>query len=227
MYQQNVIALRLLGDILYRLGDEAAAFARYKNVLDIDPTNIEVQALMDKITPPSTDPPVATQTESEHTAPESRFQEEELDSQTPEAPPRIDETANEEWKLGEEPSSETIESEATPDETAEQTEKGFATATLAEIYEEQGFLEKALGVYQELAKTNPDDQQIAAKVEELTAKLRPRPEEQITKTEETFSGLLGRDQAEERVERTEEEEKGDFSAFKQWLEGLSKNDKTE
>ena len=45
---------------------------------------------------------------------------------------------------------------------------GMSTATLAELYASQGHIEEALGVYRELAASNPDDIKFRQRVEELS-----------------------------------------------------------
>jgi len=230
--QQNIIALRLLGDILYRLGDEKSALARYKQVIEIDPTNLEVQALVEKIIPsPAEEPPSAPiepqplprQQSSEHTSISSS-------TETPETGQIIRRgsfVAKEEAPVLEENGfAGPEEIEESPRESKEMS---FATVTLAEIYEKQGFLEKALEVYKQLLEAAPDDEQLKAKVKDITAKLTPKFEEQIEKTEASFPGLLAQKEPEVETQSEGEKEakKGDFMAFKQWLEGLSKNEQVE
>jgi hypothetical protein len=49
------------------------------------------------------------------------------------------------------------------------------TKTLAEIYLQQGHLEKAYEIYKALAEKDPFDQEVQKKVEELREKLHPSP----------------------------------------------------
>lgn len=227
--QQNIIALRLLGDILYRLGDETGALARYKELVEIDPTNLEVRALMEKITPSLPKEAVAPPIEPQPVPPAPSPEEKPAVSEPTEIT-EASEVIKEELLLEKERPPEPKEDVSEfKDESQKTAEKSFATSTLAEIYEEQGFLEKALEVYKQLLESQPGDEHIISKVEELTAKLKPKTEEQIKKTEEPFTGLLSqkKSEEEEKPEKEEGEKTGDFSAFKQWLEGLSKNEKIE
>lgn len=50
-----------------------------------------------------------------------------------------------------------------------------ATKTLAEIYLQQGHLQKAYEIYKTLAEKDPFDQEIQKRVEELREKLHPSP----------------------------------------------------
>jgi len=47
----------------------------------------------------------------------------------------------------------------------------FTTRSVAELYESQGYLSEALRVYRELARRQPDNAELAAKIEELEARL--------------------------------------------------------
>jgi tetratricopeptide (TPR) repeat protein len=230
--QQNIVALRLLGDILYRLGDEDGALARYKQVVEIDPTNLQVQALVEKIIPspaqeapsaPIEPQPMPSQQSSEGTSASAS-------SETPETGQIIQQgsfAAKEEAPVLEQ--NEFEEPEELQESARESNEMSFATVTLAEIYEKQGFLEKALEVYKQLLEAAPDDEELKVKVRDITAKLTPKFEEQIEKTEASFPGLLAQKEPEAQVQSEGEKEakKGDFMAFKQWLEGLSKNEEAE
>lgn len=226
--QQNVVTLRLLGDILFRLGDEEKALARYKEVIEMDPTNLEVQALMEKIVPSASKETKSVPIEPHPVPPEQPPEEKSILSPTHSA--EAGEVLPEEALIGEKETPELEKEGTTKEEEARQpVETSFATLTLAEIYEEQGFLEKALEVYEQLLESNPEDEQLKAKVEDLTAKFTPKFEEQIEKTEASFSGLLREKESEgeKRAEDEKEGKKGDFVAFKQWLEGLSKNETIE
>jgi tetratricopeptide (TPR) repeat protein len=65
-----------------------------------------------------------------------------------------------------------------PEEAAPAGE-GMVTETMAELYADQGLYEDALGVYQELAGTRPEDERIRARIAELeqqVAQARTEPE---------------------------------------------------
>lgn len=51
----------------------------------------------------------------------------------------------------------------------------MATKTLAEIYLQQGHLQKAYEIYKALAEKDPFDPEVQKKVEELREKLHPPP----------------------------------------------------
>ena len=56
-----------------------------------------------------------------------------------------------------------------PDNDGETTE--IATGTLAEIYAQQGLVERALEIYRRIARRSPDDEQVASRIRELTREL--------------------------------------------------------
>jgi len=235
--QQNLIALRLLGDIFARLGEEGEALKRYKQVLEIDPANLELQSIVERMAPSGSQDTVSP--------PETAARRDDISAPIEPHPmrptlvgqgqgvselvetPEVSEIVDQELPLEEEKPPE-LRLPEEPRKAEERVGKGFATLTLAEIYEEQGFIEKALGVYRELLESHPEDEHIKTKVEQLSAKIKPGPGEPIQTTEESFMGLLNvKGTDEEKSPEEKKEKKVDFGAFKQWLEGLSKNEKAE
>ncbi len=137
----------------------------------------------------------------------------------------------------------TEESEVAPPEGAPPG-KPIVTVTLAEIYERQGFKEKALETYQQLLNADPTNAEIRARVEELSRELHPEglSEEVPGKTEEVagkveevpltdFLQAGGEEEAptpptgeekeaEEEKPPPETAEKMDLQSFQSWLQGL-------
>ncbi len=131
---------------------------------------------------------------------------------------------------------------ALPEE--EEEEKPFVTVTLAQIYERQGFKDKALEIYRQILAAEPSNAEVRAKVEELSRELHPgeplaeapeQPAEEVALTD-----LLAQDaeqqgpappgapapQKREEEKREKEEaapetaEKMDLQSFQSWLHGL-------
>lgn len=50
----------------------------------------------------------------------------------------------------------------------------LATSTLAEIYAQQGLLERARAIYERIAQRTPDDPHIAARIDALSRAIRDR-----------------------------------------------------
>ncbi len=259
--QQNIIALRLLGDILHSMDDRKGALSRYHQVLAIDPANSEIQELISRIGPVPDEHRADPQPiePSALTTLGSSISENQVDEPGPtpieesgairaaEEGPRLTDgdirlegrdSADKSFILLTPEEAPSVDDEAL--EGLRKEAKGFATVTLAEIYEGQGFLEKALDVYKQLLEKRPDDERIAERIENLSARLQPAPDRTIEKAEGSFSNLFEdrqpegeqsepRQTAQKTEEETEEKEqstKGNFSAFKQWLEGLSKNEES-
>jgi hypothetical protein len=68
----------------------------------------------------------------------------------------------------------------------------MATKTLAEIYLQQGDLQKAYEIYKALAEKDPFDQEIQKKVDELRETLHPSPpsrEERIRSLEKWLANI--------------------------------------
>ena len=66
----------------------------------------------------------------------------------------------------------------TPDAVEPQDDEGEAvpTETLADLYLKQGFKDKALEIYRKLLKTRPDDEDLMAKIRELSSEDAQSPE---------------------------------------------------
>ncbi|UCD85053.1 MAG: tetratricopeptide repeat protein [Deltaproteobacteria bacterium] len=65
------------------------------------------------------------------------------------------------------------------------------TATMAELYIEQGYPEKALNVYQKILASDPDNLEIKKKIEELSGQIKPPPppEDHIERVEGNIRSL--------------------------------------
>ncbi|MCH7761103.1 tetratricopeptide repeat protein [candidate division TA06 bacterium] len=146
------------------------------------------------------------------------------------------------------PSEEPFSSPEPP--TLEKAGKPFLTLTIAEIYEKQGFTEKALKIYKELLQEDPNSETLQMKVRflEESASGGPPP----SSNEETSLPSLGEaappplsekkevslldlikekgeekppllhPSQEESKAKEEEEERGEFQSFQDWLRGLKR-----
>jgi tetratricopeptide (TPR) repeat protein len=85
-------------------------------------------------------------------------------------------------KVAETPQKPSIEIQPKKDETNVkesaqlEIESQGPTSTLAEIYVQQGFLEKAIDIYKELIAANPDNQEYKNRMDELLGKAYPEEE---------------------------------------------------
>jgi tetratricopeptide (TPR) repeat protein len=128
--------------------------------------------------------------------------------------------------------------------------KGFgATATLAELYEQQRFYDKALELYEQVLAENPETQALQDKVQELKGKIFRKDGE--AKSAPSFEGaepsaglpkkeptqeqaiLLPQTEGPEALRKSEEQvsnvlpeegkPKGEFKSFQEWLDSLIKS----
>lgn len=61
-----------------------------------------------------------------------------------------------------------------PTHERERAGQELATSTLAEIYAQQGLLERALAIYERIAERSPDDPMIAGRIASLSRAIRER-----------------------------------------------------
>lgn len=224
--QQNLVALNFLGDILANTGNKDEAIETYKQILEIDTTNTEVREKLEAMVPGVTALPAAEMPPGAEPPPiKHGFEETQPIEPTPIAETKKPEVPvkpivpSEEPPSAAEPSAEEppvkhIEKEKTTliEAPPSEPKKPVATPTLAEIYENQGFLDKALEVYKEVLQSSPDNEKIKAKVAELESKLsgKESPKEKPEKLTDIFA---------EKKEK-EQKPKKDMKSFKDWLEGL-------
>ncbi len=94
-------------------------------------------------------------------------------------------------EISEEPPAPPAEAVAAPVETTEEKEPNLSeaesqgpTSTLAEIYVQQGFLEKAIDIYKELISAQPGNQEYKDRMDELLEKAYPEEPPAAAETKE-------------------------------------------
>jgi tetratricopeptide (TPR) repeat protein len=170
---ENILVLKSLGDILHRQGDVEEALGCYRKALELDPRNAGVREVVQRLSaqrpeePPPADPeqtmPLATGTpyfQEKALEPKESLASllnEESPAQTAVEPPRLspeeEELLQEHGELG----------------TGKGPPRGMATATLGEIYFQQGLLEKAIETYKKVLRHKPEDQVVRDRLQELRA----------------------------------------------------------
>jgi tetratricopeptide (TPR) repeat protein len=158
----NLVALKFLGLIQAEEGDATGARERFKHILALDPDDREIRRELDILDVPAAEPP---QTEAHEEAPPATAKVE--------AAPEVE---------ADEPHFETPEDgfEGAPISLGtddDPTSDELATMTLADIYAEQGYTDKALRIYREVLKRQPDNAGIRAKVRALEGPDSQLPEE--------------------------------------------------
>lgn len=194
---ENLLALRHLARLHEEAGDLEDALEMWRRVSRIEPDSDAVEETVERLErrlagdeePIPAEP--SDETSAEETAEAPAPAEEGEDAQElDEAEPPYSEESGEEEPVGEttadeEPVGETT-AEEEPAEEMQESSPGkassaeIATITLAQIYYEQGFLAKALEVYEQIHARNPGLDGLAERVasirEELEAQSAPRPE---------------------------------------------------
>jgi len=209
--EENVLVLKNLGDILGQQGDRESAAHHYRQALELDPRNTDLAEMLREAqtqpgeTSPGGDPESQPEAEplSWPAAMEvSMFGRETLEEHSPEEHRRwILAEASDNGTQGAEAELSPVESELLREAELEPSDKGpprgMATATLAEIYFQQGFLEKAIEIYQKVVRNNPQDARSRDRLAELRA-LRSSRERDQGQDQETSPGpAAAQEQAEE------------------------------
>lgn len=170
---ENIFVLKALGDIMFQQGELEEATERYQRALELDARNAVIQGVVEKLrsqhgenpslAPEEDGPPGAQEGVSEEWP--SQTQESQPPSSDEEGP--ISEPAAELTELS--PEETELLREGEEDETAKGLPRGMATATLAEIYVQQGLVEKAIETYKKVLRHAPEDQVVKNRLQELRA----------------------------------------------------------
>lgn len=152
---EDLDSQKLFGRLSIELGDHVAAAQAFRTALQFAPEDLECRLELDALVRPETpaDPSLSGYEEDE---------EEILDDLEIIEDIEIcedDEEEQQESSLKESASFESPLSEPLPDP--------LSTATLAELYVSQGFINKALGIYRNLLSENPQNVNIRARIAEL------------------------------------------------------------
>lgn len=157
---EDVEAQKTLASLYVATGDSSSAIRTYRTVLDFRPDDkgsaVELEALLHGGTTRSEETSLSKRNESESVAFAAHSPEDEI----------IDLSESD---IFEEP-AETELSEGMPPEVEEVVtdhHDPLSTLTLAELYEQQGFLPKALAIYRTILSDDPGNAQLIAKIAQL------------------------------------------------------------
>jgi tetratricopeptide (TPR) repeat protein len=155
MDRENLLALRHLGDIALREGQSPAAKQWYSKLLEIDPQDAAVIALVNEIDAASDAGAQPMPESEEQPAPEAQ-------APVAEAPAPAVVSAADAFHSEEEDKLMAAElGYPLPPPQA------FVTETMAELYLAQGFRDRALSVYRQLVELRPHDERLRARLTEL------------------------------------------------------------
>lgn len=182
---ENLLVLKNLGDILFQQGELEEALGHYRHVLKLDPMNADIQRVVEKIQAQQRErPPTESKEEMSPVSEASVFQDRPLEQEEPRSSlaegkePPDEEEFSEEKKFSAGPLG--TEAELSPEETELLRDKeeggggkgpprGMATATLAEIYFQQGLVDKAIETYKKVLRHSPEDRTARNRLAELRA----------------------------------------------------------
>ncbi len=173
MDRENLVALKHLGDLSLRDGETAAARQWYGKLLEIDPNDATVVALVNEIDAATeAQPPAAT--DVDQTGAEAAH------AVTEESATAPAEVATEPATQAPEP--DPFHSEEEDNLLSEELgypvppPQAFVTETMAELYLAQGFRDRAVNVLQQLVALRPDDERLRSRLAELDASAAPEAE---------------------------------------------------
>lgn len=183
----NLVAHRMLGEISERQGRPADAIKHYEMVVTLNPLDKEARELLASLRAPRAAPAMPASAPASAIPPEPEGEPTETITQpfAPEPilapiegiPPgpvevapqavAIEEPAGFPWGEGPEGSVETAPETAPASRPATEDSSLFASETLADLYVQQGVLDRAREIYRDLLAANPSRADIEAKLAAL------------------------------------------------------------
>ncbi|KAF0219017.1 MAG: hypothetical protein FD174_2406 [Geobacteraceae bacterium] len=193
----NLLAHKLLSQVYMEAGETAAAENSLQTVLSLNPADPEAQMLLDslkgasplKFEPASAstaEPVVGAAAEAEEYIAESLADDEFIleDLEIIEELAEEEPEGNGDFVFSPVPAGETAF--GAPEEVLVTARDPLKTATLAELYVSQGFIERAVGIYSELLEGAPDNAELRNRLAELKLTL---DNEKAQKEAPAFSDL--------------------------------------
>ncbi|HEY8165603.1 MAG TPA: tetratricopeptide repeat protein, partial [Gemmatimonadaceae bacterium] len=187
---ENVIVLRHLGDIARHAGKSDEARHWYTKALDVDPQDTEIAAYLAELTEPlmasgarasvtpAPVPEAAPQPTEQPVAEEIHAQAEEAVAEPePSVEKEIPLDVSDVADFAAEMPIEMAGAEQTP-ASRYTPQSPFVTKTMAELYAQQGHRAAAIEIYRQLAESDPDNEEIQARIAELSARQTPTAEAQ-------------------------------------------------
>ena len=165
---EDVEAQKLLAGLYIEAGDASAAVRTYSTVLDFRPDDVQSKLQMETLQQSGLSGPAVSSATVEAVTSEEKAVEE-----------KAEEDVTEEEEILELDESDIVYDEELSEEEAELIESPeteltgsahhdpLSTLTLAELYEQQGFIAKALDIYQAILVDDPDNTLLQAKITQL------------------------------------------------------------
>lgn len=171
---EDVESQKMLGRLLATQGNDAAAMGAFRIALEFNPDDVEcrveLESLERRSTPPqpeaeyATTAPVAENILGDHLDRDFGA----FDEESEEFEEIIEDV--EILEVDEEDLLELDEAEDVSDEPAAADHDPFSTATLAGLYIQQGFIDKALDIYRAILANDPDNADVRSRIAALEAR---------------------------------------------------------
>ena len=182
---KNLVALKYLGMLHAERGESELASEYFEHILDLDPDNREIRSRVEDVELAGPRAPQASVRADQETVT--------LTDVVADASSDAGLTADDEVAVLPDMEDDAFEGEPITlgDETV--TSDEIATMTLADIYASQGYGSRALKIYREVHKRQPDNAALGSKIEKLEKEVRaaveaarkPAPEPVVEKPRET------------------------------------------
>ncbi|HET6421630.1 MAG TPA: tetratricopeptide repeat protein [Geobacteraceae bacterium] len=154
---ENILAQKLLSQMFMERGDVDAAIKSLSIIELLNPDDVECRLMLEALRKSA-----AKAEQSYGSEDDKVISTEETAAQDNEGFVFLDEIQETEQH------EEQLEPEHEPQETVSLPEKGpLASATLAELFVSQGFLDRAINVYRELLESEPDNEKFRVRLNEL------------------------------------------------------------
>jgi len=160
---EDADAQKLLANLYVEAGDRASAIRAYSTLLDFRPDDVKSKAHLEELQSSAVDEPVPAEVFTAEVPVESV-----VTAQHAEDEDDIYELTEDDVVQDEE-EDDSFEDEVAQDApvAAITHSDPLSTQTLAELYEQQGFVDKALNIYRSILEDDPDNEQLQAKISQL------------------------------------------------------------
>src|SRR5450631_1460994 len=163
---EDTVAQKLLASLYVEAGDKSSAIRAYTTLLDFSPDDVQNKAQLEELQQVDSGEPLQVITLSEPVVYDEKIDEE--------AEEDIYELSEADIVHDEEKASETdVEPAAAPaaEVTSQEHHDPLSTLTLAELYEQQGFVAKALDIYRTILADDPANVQLQTKIATLESQV--------------------------------------------------------
>jgi tetratricopeptide (TPR) repeat protein len=228
---KNLVALKFLGILHAESGDSARAAEYFEHILALDPDDREIRSRIEDVEIAGIHAPNASVRAETETLSDIDVSDD--------VPDTLPDAVDEEPAILPDMEDDAFEGEPITLGDESVTSDEIATMTLADIYASQGYHSRALKIYREVQKRQPDNASLAAKIEALEKNVRaaieaaraPEPEPAVEKAKEPAAPpkKAAPEAAAPTATRTSAPPEGtpinqaqNYEQFKRWLKASSR-----